>query len=175
MLGLVLAWAYSAPPLRLKRDGWVGPGTCGLAYEGLPWFTAAAVAVAGFPGGEIVAVAALYGFGALGIMALNDFKAIDGDRQVGLRSLPVRYGTRTAVLIACVIMVSAQLLVVGLLIAWGASASALIVAGLLALQGLCMVRLVGDPLRFAPWYNAVGTGLYVAGMMVAAIALRGIA
>ena len=24
IVGLVLAWAYSAPPLRLKRNGWMG-------------------------------------------------------------------------------------------------------------------------------------------------------
>ena len=28
--GLVLAWAYSAPPLRLKQNGWWGNLACGL-------------------------------------------------------------------------------------------------------------------------------------------------
>ncbi|MBU3732850.1 MAG: bacteriochlorophyll/chlorophyll a synthase, partial [Beijerinckiaceae bacterium] len=42
-LGVVLAWAYSAPPLRLKKNGWFGNAACGFAYEGLPWFTGAAV------------------------------------------------------------------------------------------------------------------------------------
>ena len=37
------AWAYSAEPVRLKRSGWWGPGLVGLSYEGLPWFTGAAV------------------------------------------------------------------------------------------------------------------------------------
>ena len=174
VLGLALAWAYSAPPFRLKRDGWIGPGVCGLAYEGLPWFTAAAVAIGAYPGNPIVAVALLYGVGALGIMALNDFKSVEGDRALGLRSLPVRYGTRPAVLIACAFMAGAQLAVIALL-AWnGATIHAVIVAMLLSAQTVCMVRLVRDPLRYAPWYNAFGTGLYVSGMMVAAFALRGI-
>ena len=32
-------------------------------------------------------MAALYAFGAHGIMTLNDFKALEGDRQHGVRSL----------------------------------------------------------------------------------------
>ena len=37
MFGLLLAWAYSAPPIRLKRNGWWGNGACGLsAMRGWP-------------------------------------------------------------------------------------------------------------------------------------------
>ena len=43
VLGLVLAWVYSAPPLRLKQAGWWGPTSVALCYEGLSWFTGAAV------------------------------------------------------------------------------------------------------------------------------------
>jgi chlorophyll synthase len=46
-LGLLLAWAYSAPPLRLKRNGWWGNAACGLSYEGLAWVTGAAVMAGG--------------------------------------------------------------------------------------------------------------------------------
>ena len=42
-LGLALAWAYSAPPFRLKQNGWWGNSAVGLCYEGLPWVTAAAI------------------------------------------------------------------------------------------------------------------------------------
>jgi chlorophyll synthase len=34
-----------------------------------------------------------------------------------------------------------------------------------------MVRLMRDPRRLAPWYNATGTSLYVIGMLVTAFAL----
>ena len=44
--GLALAWAYSAPPFRLKRNGWWGNAAVGPCYEGLPWFTGAAVMAA---------------------------------------------------------------------------------------------------------------------------------
>ncbi|MFY8152167.1 MAG: bacteriochlorophyll/chlorophyll a synthase, partial [Hyphomicrobiales bacterium] len=46
-LGLFLAWAYSAPPLRLKRNGWLGNAACGFSYEGLAWVTGAAVMLGG--------------------------------------------------------------------------------------------------------------------------------
>ena len=86
IVGLVLAWAYSAPPARLKQNGWFGNAAVGLCYEGLPWFTAAAVMMAGLPNSEILWLALLYSIGAHGIMTLNDFKAIDGDRIMGIRS-----------------------------------------------------------------------------------------
>ena len=47
VVGLGLAWAYSAPPLRLKRNGWWGNAACGLCYEGLAWVTGAIVMAGG--------------------------------------------------------------------------------------------------------------------------------
>ena len=47
--GLALAWAYSAPPLRLKQNGWWGNSAVAACYEGLPWFTGAAVMAAALP------------------------------------------------------------------------------------------------------------------------------
>ena len=47
VVGLLLAWAYSAPPLRLKLNGWWGNAACGLCYEGLAWATGAAVMAGG--------------------------------------------------------------------------------------------------------------------------------
>ena len=35
VVGLALAWAYSAPPLRLKHNGWWGNAACAACYEGL--------------------------------------------------------------------------------------------------------------------------------------------
>ncbi|MGB3779945.1 MAG: MBL fold metallo-hydrolase, partial [Tunicatimonas sp.] len=72
-----------------------------LCYEGLPWFTGAAVLAAGAPAMEVVIVAGLYALGAHGIMTLNDFKAIEGDRATGVRSLPATLGPRRAARIAC--------------------------------------------------------------------------
>ena len=92
VVGLLLAWAYSAPPLRLKRNGWWGNTACAACYEGLPWFTGAAVMAAVRPDWRIIAIAVLYSAGAHGIMTLNDFKSIEGDRTMGILSLPVLLG-----------------------------------------------------------------------------------
>jgi chlorophyll synthase len=35
-----------------------------------------------------------------------------------------------------------------------------------------MVRLLKDPRKLAPWYNATGVSLYVLGMLASAFALR---
>ncbi|KAA2238092.1 chlorophyll synthase ChlG [Salinarimonas soli] len=171
-LGLVLAWAYSAPPIRLKRNGWWGNTAVAVSYEGLPWFTGAAVMAAGFPDPRVLLLAALYSVGAHGIMTLNDFKSVEGDRRTGIDSLPVTLGVARAARFACWVMAVPQAVVVGFLWAWGQSVHALVVAGLLAFQALLMRRLLADPRGQAAWYNATGTTLYVLGMLVAAFAAR---
>ncbi len=35
-----------------------------------------------------------------------------------------------------------------------------------------MARLLKDPRKYAPWYNATGTSLFVFGMLASAIAVR---
>jgi len=172
VVGIALAWAYSAPPFRLKRSGWYGPGAVGLCYEGLPWFTAAAAAMGAFPGYPILALALLYSIGAHGIMTLNDFKSVEGDRQTGLASLPATLGVDRAARLACAIMAVPQIVVIALLLGWGFPIHALIVGVLLLGQAACMVRMLSNPLRFAAWYNATGTTMYVSGMLASAFALR---
>lgn len=173
--GVVAAWAYSAEPVRLKRSGWWGPGLVGLSYEGLPWFTGAAVLLQAAPRFEVVMIALLYAFGAHGIMTLNDFKALEGDRQHGVRSLPVVLGPEVAAKIACTVMGMAQALVIPLLALWGKPLHALGVLAVLVLQVAAMRVLFRDPKGKAPWYNGTGVVLYVTGMMISAFALRGLA
>ena len=172
VVGVLAAWAYSAEPVRLKRSGWWGPGLVGLCYEGLPWFTGAAVLSQGLPHFPVVTMALLYAFGAHGIMTLNDFKALEGDKLHGVRSLPVTLGPDVAAKVACTVMALAQALVIAMLLIWGRPWHALAVAVLLALQIRAMRTLLSDPKGRAPWYQATGIGLYVSGMMITAFALR---
>lgn len=144
-----------------------------LCYEGLPWLTGAAIMTGGMPSPRILAVALLYSIGAHGIMTLNDFKSVNGDRRLGIASVPVRLGVARAARLACAVMAGAQLVVVALLLHWGLPVYALAVGGLLLAQLCLMIRLLADPRRHAPWYNATGTTLYVAGMLVSAFALAG--
>jgi chlorophyll synthase len=171
VVAVACAWAYSAEPVRLKRSGWWGPGVVGLCYEGLPWFTGAAVMLAAGPTWQITLVALLYSIGAHGIMTLNDFKALEGDRATGVNSLPVTLGPERAARMACWVMAVPQVVVVALLLYWGLPVHGAIVAASLVLQLLAMRRLMTDPKKLAPWYNGTGVTLYVLGMLATAFAL----
>jgi chlorophyll synthase len=172
ILGVLAAWAYSAEPVRLKKSGWWGPGLCGLAYETLPWITGAAVLAAGAPSMNVLIIALLYGLGAHGIMTLNDFKALEGDAKMGVNSLPVTLGPDRAALVACWGMAIPQIAVIALLFSWGKPLHAAAVTLLLIAQIAAMRVLLRDPKAKAPWYQGTGITLYVAGMMIAAFALR---
>lgn len=175
-IGLALSWAYSAPPLRLKSNGWWGNSACALCYEGLAWITGAAVMAAGsWPSSRSVLLALIYSVGAHGIMTLNDFKSVTGDRTMGLGSLPVRLGVPRAAKFACLSMALPQVAVVFLLSAWGLGLHAIAVALLLAVQIVLMQRFLKDPAARATWYSAVGINFFVIGMLVSAFGLRSLA
>ena len=171
-VGVAAAWAYSAEPVRLKRSGWWGPGLVGLCYEGLPWFTGAAVLSVGAPAGPVILLAVLFSLGAHGIMTLNDFKALRGDAQTGVRSLPVVLGPDRAARIACWVMAVPQVTVVLLLLLWDRPVHAAAVAALVAAQFWAMRVLLRDPAGNAPWFNGTGVLFYISGMMVSATAVR---
>ena len=173
VVGLLLAWAYSAPPLRLKENGWWGNAACGFSYEGIAWVTGAAVMAGGvMPDARSLALAALYSLGTHGIMTLNDFKSVDGDRQMGVRSLPVQLGVQNAARVACAVMVLSQLVVIVLLLIWQKPWHALAIAALVAGQMVMMRRFLAGVTQRALWYSGFGVPLFVAGMMVSAFALR---
>ena len=174
IVGLVLAWAYSAPPIRLKQNGWWGNAACGLCYEGLPWFTGAAVMSAAAPDWRIVLIALLYSVGAHGIMTLNDFKSVEGDKRMGIDSLPVLLGVGNAARFACVVMAVPQVVVVGLLLNWQRPFYATAVGALLVTQFFLMAHFLKMPRERAPWYNGTGISCYVVGMLITAFALAAI-
>jgi chlorophyll synthase len=155
----------------LKRNGWWGNSAVAACYEGLPWITGAAVMAAALPDNRILLTAMLYSIGAHGIMTLNDFKSVDGDQRMGIRSLPVRLGVESACRVACIVMAVPQVVVVLLLLAWGKPIFAAAVCLLLGIQLALMLRLLESPRELSPWYNATGTTLYVIGMLISAFAL----
>lgn len=172
-LGLLLAWAYSAPPVRLKENGWWGNAACGISYEGIAWVTGAAVMAGGaMPGGKSLALAALFSAATHGIMTLNDFKAVAGDRQMGVRSLPVQLGVDRAARVACWFMAVPQMIVILMLISWDRPLYAAAIVVLLALQFCMMSWFVVKPTERALMYSGFGVPLFVAGMMISAFALR---
>jgi chlorophyll synthase len=171
LLGVFLSWGYSAPPLRFKRNGWAGNAAVGFSYETLPWLTAAAAASAAAPSFEIWLVACMYGLGAHGIMTLNDFKSVEGDRRMGIDSLPVLLGVDRAARLAGAVMLVPQIVVAAALFSWGAPVSAAIVSALILAQAAALPRLLRDPRANAVWYSGIGVGLYVSGMMATAFAI----
>lgn len=174
VIGLMLAWAYSAPPVRLKQNGWFGNAACGLCYEGLPWVTGAAVMTATNPDWRVVLVALLYSVGAHGIMTLNDFKSVEGDKRTGIDSLPVLLGVERAARVACLVMAVPQIIVVALLTSWGRPAYALAVGVLVVIQFFLMAHFLKSPRERAPWYNGTGISCFVTGMLISAFALAAI-
>jgi len=175
LVGLALAWGYSAPPFRFKQNGWIGNSAVGVSYETLPWITAATAMTGLVPDMNLLLVAVLYGIGAHGILTLNDFKSIRGDQEMNISTLPVLHGAPAAARIACIVMALPQLAVVGLLVSWSLPYHAAGIAVLLAVQLACMRRFLRDPVGRAVWYSSVGVGLYVTGMMIAAFGLRNLA
>jgi chlorophyll synthase len=171
--GLVLAWAYSAPPLRLKKNGWWGNAACGLSYEGLAWATGAAVMAGGaIPHAHSLLLALLYSIAAHGIMTLNDFKSVAGDSQMGIASLPVQLGVDGAARTACWVMAVPQIVVIIALFIWDQPWHALAVILLLLAQVKLMMHFIAAPVERALLYSGFGVPLLVAGMMVSAFALR---
>lgn len=168
-IGMFLAVIYSAHPVRAKRNGWVGNTLVAVAYEGLPWL-AGHLAFGPLTTNSIV-IAALYSLGAHGIMTINDFKSIDGDRVMGVHTIPVLHGVRGAAWLALITMNLAQVLVMAALAFWGSWIACAIIGALLIAQLPIQRRFLSDPIRYAVFYNASGTTLFVWGMLVAAMGL----
>jgi chlorophyll synthase len=172
-VALAFSWAYSAPPIRFKQNGWIGNTAVGITYEGLAWVTGAGIMLGSqVPPMPILLLALIYSLGAHGIMTLNDFKAIEGDRQMGVRSLPVLLGTQGAARVASAVMLAAQIAVVVLLVQWQRPTHAVAIGVLTVIQALMMWRFLGAPRERALWLSALGVPFYVSGMMIAAFAVR---
>ncbi len=168
IIGVLAAWLYSLEPIRLKRSAIFGPGVVAICYEGLPWFTGAAIFTISLPNKEVLIVLSLYALGAHGIMTMNDFKATKGDKLLGINSLPVILGRKPATLVACLTMLFPQLIVMSLFYFWESLILAITLAVCVLLQSLSMIFLIRDPEKNTPLFNMTGVLLYIAGMMLSA-------
>lgn len=175
LLALLFSWAYSMPPIRLKRNGWFGNLACSVSYEGLAWITGAALLSATFaPSLPSLILAICFSLSAHGIMTLNDFKAIEGDKKMGIRSLPVQLGAKNAALIACLIMIVPQLFVIGYLFQLGMVSYATAIGFLVIGQLILMRYFCQQPIERALFYSGFGVPIFVSGMMVSAFGIRGL-
>ncbi len=169
--GIVLALLYSAPPFRLKaRNGWLANAACAFSYEGFAWVAGAAIF--GHVTRGTLVLATLYSLGSHGLMTLNDFKSYEGDRRLGLRSLPVMLGLAGALRAAFAFIDVFQVLAIAYVAAhrmWLAAAGMFV---LFVIQLPLQRRLATDPKGLAPWYCASAIPPFVWGMLVAALAVR---
>jgi chlorophyll synthase len=161
---------YSAPPLKLKQNGWLGNYALGASYIALPWW--AGHALFGELNWKIVVLTLFYSLAGLGIAIVNDFKSVEGDRQLGLNSLPVMFGIETAALI-CVVMIDLfQGLVAGYLVSIHenlyAAILALLIIPQITFQDMYFLR---DPIANDVKYQASAQPFLVLGMLVTGLAL----
>ncbi|MBF2001863.1 MAG: chlorophyll synthase ChlG [Synechococcales cyanobacterium C42_A2020_086] len=168
--GAFLAYIYSAPPLKLKQNGWLGNYALGASYIALPWWTGHALF--GNLNWTIVLLTLFYSLAGLGIAVVNDFKSVEGDRQLGLNSLPVMFGITTAAWI-CVLMIDVFQSGVALylmLIQQNLYAVLLILLIIpqITFQDMYFLR---DPLKNDVKYQASAQPFLVFGMLVTALAL----
>jgi chlorophyll synthase len=168
--GSFLSYIYSAPPLKLKKNGWLGNYALGASYIALPWW--AGHALFGDLNSTIVILTLLYSLSGLGIAVVNDFKSVEGDRQLGLKSLPVMFGVPAAAWI-CVLMIDIfQSVVAAYLISihqnFYAVLLILLIIPQITFQDMYFLR---DPLKNDVKYQASAQPFLVLGMLVAALAL----
>ena len=168
--GALLAYIYSAPPLKLKQNGWLGNYALGSSYIALPWW--AGHALFGHLNWTIVILTLFYSLAGLGIAVVNDFKSVEGDRQLGLKSLPVMFGVSTAAWI-CVLMIDVfQAGIAGYLISIHQNLYAtillLLIIPQITFQDMYFLR---DPLNNDVKYQASAQPFLVLGMLVAGLAL----
>jgi chlorophyll/bacteriochlorophyll a synthase len=168
--GAFLAYIYSAPPLKLKKNGWLGNYALGASYIALPWWTGHALF--GEMNGTIAILTLFYSLAGLGIAVVNDFKSIEGDRQLGLNSLPVMFGLGTAAWI-CVLMIDIfQAGIAGYLISIDqnlyAAILVLLIIPQITFQDMYFLR---NPLENDVKYQASAQPFLVLGMLVAGLAL----
>lgn len=171
-LGIFLALIYSAPPVRAKRNGWIGNTLVAISYEGLAWMAGhLAFASLTYPS---ILIAILYSFGTHGIMSINDYKSIDGDKVAGIYSIPVLYGPQKAAWLIITTMNLAQIAVIAAFVYWGLWLIASIIGGILLIQLPQQRNFLRQPVDYHLKFSAIGVSFFVWGMMVAAVGLRGL-
>ena len=168
--GSFVSYIYSAPPLKLKQNGWLGNYALGASYIALPWWAGQALF------GKLTIVTALltlaYSLSGLGIAVINDFKSVEGDSKLGLNSLPVIFGIKNASRISAGLIDIFQLAMVFVLIVIGQHLASVILVLLvipqITFQDMWLLR---DPLKFDVKYQASAQPFLITGMLVTALAI----
>ncbi|ARM31793.1 UbiA family prenyltransferase [Prosthecochloris sp. HL-130-GSB] len=146
LVGLVLGYIYSAPPLKLKKNIFFSAPAVGLSYGFITYLSANALFSDIRP--EVVGLAGLNFFMAVALIIMNDFKSAEGDARSGMKSLTVLIGARNTFLVAFVII--DLVFAVFAFLAWN--------WGFHYLMVLILVSLVVNIVIQVPIYTDPGTG-----------------
>jgi bacteriochlorophyll c synthase len=143
MGALFVAYIYSAPPLKLKKNIMASAPAVGFSYGLAPFLSANALFGDIRP--EALWLASLNFFMAVALIILNDFKSAEGDKEGGLKSLTVMIGARNTFLVSFLIIDVVFALLAYLSFDWGfVGPSVFVVIGLL-LNMAIQVQLLRDP------------------------------
>jgi len=168
--GSFISFIYSAPPLKLKQNGWLGNYALGASYIALPWW--AGQALFGELSWATAALTLAYSLAGLGIAVVNDFKSVEGDKALGLQSLPVVFGVKKASWISAAMIDLFQIAMVVALVVLGQHLAAVLLTLLIIPQITFQdIWLLRDPVLFDVKYQASAQPFLVIGMLVTALAL----
>ncbi len=171
ILGIINAHLYSANPIKLKKRLWWGNIIVAFSYLVYPWLSGEVIYRGSLTVDSII-IALCYAFASTGTMTVNDFKSIEGDKRVGIRTLPVVYGERKAAIIAALLIDAGQILAALYMFALGKWVNGVLVIGFILPQVWLQVHFMKSPRTRDVWYNGIAQNFLVAGMLVCALAVE---
>jgi homogentisate phytyltransferase / homogentisate geranylgeranyltransferase len=177
-VALAIGWAYSCPPLRLKRFPALAAGSItfvrSLVVNLGVWLHVAGTPIAGGVW-ALIAVTVPFSFA---IAVLKDVPDIEGDRRFGIATFSVRVGPRPVLAVGVGALTAAGLgmAIAGPLLLDDASPVVLIVGHLLGVAALWAWALrvdPADPIAFAGFYQRVWQLFFAEYLVVTAAYLIG--
>lgn len=141
--GLFVAYIYSAPPLKLKKNIITSAPAVGFSYSFITWFSANALFSEIRP--EVYWLSVLNFFMAVALIILNDFKSAEGDREGGLKSLTVMIGAKNTFLVSFIIIDLVFISFATLEFIWGFYHLVFLMLGGLVLNIVLQIKLYKDP------------------------------
>lgn len=142
-----------------------------FSYLVYPWLSGEVV-YRGSLTPESIIIALCYAFASTGTMTVNDFKSIEGDKRVGIRTLPVVYGERKAAIIAALLIDIGQICAAAYMFALGKWVNGVLILVFILPQVWLQLRFIESPRTRDVWYNGIAQNFLVAGMLVCALAVE---
>jgi len=171
LLGYLISYIYSAPPLKLKQNGWLGDLAIGICYISFPWWCG--MAVFGDTYREVDWFLPLVlSITGVGTAIMNDFKSVEGDKKFGLNSIPLMYGFDRAIFIVMATQTLPQIGIAWYLNSIGETSYSLALLSLLLPQLYFQkTLLLEDPLENDLKYVASTSPFIFLGVMVSALCI----